>query len=194
MVSIIQQKELGKLEKIKDFLHDFSDILFALIIAGIMFAVLTINLGSWFNEPFHSVSANEPNRTPVNQDNSFESSEPDNNIINSEDGNSQSETEHDINETETEKPQNSTSPDTGENEQNTETSKETKRIVIPNGTFCTGIAKILKDNGLINSEADFIRAAEDMRLSGRLKSGSFEIPVNTTVEDIARIIAGQKKI
>lgn len=180
------------MEKIKDFLHDFSDIFFAIIIAGIMFTVLTINLGSWFNEPFNTVSANEPNNAAINRNNSFKNGKPDNDIINDENG--QSETEGDINETETEKPENNTYPDISENEQKAGATEETKKIVIPDGTFCTGIAKILKDNRLIDNENDFIRAAEDLKLSGRLKSGSFEIPVNTTVEDIAEIIAGQKKI
>ena len=181
------------MEKIKDFFHDFSDIFFAIIIAGVMFAVLSVNLGSWFNVPSNTASANEPFNTSKDRDNNATSDGPDNNNVNPEDKNNKTETGTDTDKIETEKPQNNNDaiPGTDENEQKNETAGETKKIIIPSGTFCTGIAKILKNNELIDNENSFVQAAENLGLSSRLKSGSFEIPVDATVEEIVKIIAGQ---
>jgi len=47
---------------------------------------------------------------------------------------------------------------------------------------------------LVDDENNFVQAAESLNLSGRLKSGSFEIPVDATAEDMVKIIAGLKTI
>jgi len=160
------------LEKIKDFFHDFSDIFFAIIIAGIMFAVLTINLGGWFNEPIHTVLADKSMGTSGDQNNDIIDGQSNNNInLEDEQLNNNMDSEDDKSEI-----------------------KETKKIIIPSGTYGTGIAKILKENELIDDINDFIQVAENLNLSRRLKSGSFEIPINTTVENMVKIIAGQESI
>lgn len=180
------------MEKIKDFFHNFSDIFFAIIIAGIMFAVLTLNLGSWFNDSSNTVLADKPINTSKDQNNNTIH----NNNVNIEDEDNQSETEDNIDKTKIEKPQdnNDTDPNINENEQENEVVQETKKIVIPNGTVGTGVANILKENGLIDDANDFVQAAESLKLSSRLKSGSFKIPTNTTVENMVKIIAGQKNM
>lgn len=189
------------MERIKDFFHDFSDIFLAIIIAGIMFAVLTLNLGNWFDDFPNTILASEPANTSGEQDNNSVNKRPDNSSTGLKDEDNQSEIEDNINKIETEEPQNNESQnnrnansDTNEIGQENKMPQETKKITIPNGTFGTGVAKILKENGLINDINDFIRAAENLNLSSRLKSGSFEIPTNATVEDMAKIIAGQKNM
>ncbi|HZX21523.1 MAG TPA: hypothetical protein VFF25_03935 [Clostridia bacterium] len=184
------------MEKIKDFFHDFSDIFFAIIIIGIMFAVLTVNLGSWFDDHSGTVSASEPGNTQGVQNNNAINSKPNKNHTGSGHEDDGLKTENDADKIESEQLQNNEDADTyiDKDEQKNITVGETKRIVVPSGTFCTGIAKILKDNKLIEDENDFIRAAESLKLSGRLKSGSFEIPIDATTEDMVKIIAGQKTI
>ncbi|HZJ76701.1 MAG TPA: hypothetical protein VFC70_03225 [Oscillospiraceae bacterium] len=197
------------MEKIKDFFHDFSDIFFAIVIAGIMFTVLALNLGNWFDDFPSTTLASEPAGT----------SEEQNNIVNKKQDNDGTDSKNDdnrddnrsetkdsmkkdsINRTETEKPENNesqsnenTDSNTNETDQKNKTQRDTKKITIPNGTFGTGVAKILKESGLINDINDFVRAAENLNLSSRLKSGSFEIPTDATVEDMAKIIAGQKNM
>lgn len=204
------------MEKIKDFFHNFSDIFFAIVIASIMFAVLTINLGSWFDDSSNIVSADKPANILENPNSNIINNRPDNNV-DSENKDNQPTTEDDTYKTDIEIPQNSndtnpdtndtspdindtspgtndTSPDINEDEQKYATIRETKRIVIPSGTFGTGIAQILKENGLIDDSNDFVRAAENLNLSKRLKSGSFEIPVGIAVEDMVKIIAGQRNM
>lgn len=203
------------MEKIKDFLHDFSDIFFAIIIAGIMFGALAINLGGWFNDPIHAVLADKSLGTSGNQNNDVIDNQSNNNIssennqsnsnINSEDEQlnnnidskeNESETEDDTNKIEIEKQQNDNVENSGTKEdvQTNETTKETKKITIPSGTSGTGIAKILKENELIDDINDFVQAAENLNLSRRLRSGFFEIPIDTTVENMIKIIAGQENM
>ena len=203
------------MEKIKDFFHDFSDVFFAIIIASIMFAVLTINLGGWFNVPIHTVLADRSadiseeqndeitdnqsnNNTDLEDDRSnknmdSEDVRPDNSIGLESD---KSEEKDDTSKAETKIQQddNVKNSDTEEDAQTNKTIKETKKIIIPSGTYGTGIAKILQENELIDDINDFVRTAENLNLSRRLRSGSFEIPIDTTVENMVKIIAGEENM
>ncbi len=203
------------MEKIKDFFHDFSDVFFAIIIASIMFAVLTINLGGWFNVPIHTVLAdrsadiseeqnNEITDNPSNNNTDLEDDRSNKNM-NSEDvlpdnsiglESDKSEEKDDTSKAETKIQQddNVKNSDTEEDAQTNKTIKETKKIIIPSGTYGTGIAKILQENELIDDINDFVRTAENLNLSRRLRSGSFEIPIDTTVENMVKIIAGQENM
>ncbi len=207
------------MEKLKDFVHDFSDIFFAVIIIGIMFVVLSLNLGSWFNDSSDSIFAsNNVSNVFKAQDNS-----KNNNI---KDDNKQVETEdkeyEDMNETEIKKQPDTNASETEiQNKQGTDTDSntiqdgqdnneenehnkpvtevieaevvvETKTIIIPNGASSTRIAQILKDNGLIDNINTFDEACKNLNLASRLKPGTFQIPTNSTIEDMVQIIAKQK--
>ncbi|QUH20233.1 hypothetical protein [Alkaliphilus sp. B6464] len=180
------------MEKIKDFFHDFSDVFFAIVVASVMFVVLSWNLGSWFSNSSNTVLADEPvnitkdkNNNPISENDDKQS-----NIVGNE--------EVEKNNSDKDKV---TPEDTTDNIESEETdvpsdniiTSEQKTVSIPNGTPGSGIAKILKENGLIDDAKDFIQAAENLNLAHRLKSGSFEIPTNATIEDMVKIIAGQKK-
>lgn len=190
------------MDKVKDFFHDFSDIFFAILVASIMFIVLASNLGSWFNKP-----------TDTRLNNNYASTAEDVinknlDIENKNDNQLQTEDTHteDTNNGETEnnnenQPEAEAKPD--KNEPNSDVTKdnptsqtpvETKRVVIPSGTFSAGIGKILEDSGLVDKSGDFVRAAEDLGLANKLKAGSFEVPLDATLEDMAKIIAGQKSM
>ncbi len=169
------------MEKTKDFFHDYSDIFLAIIISGVMFTVLSFNLGTWFTDSPNTVAANEQNTTESNStigdnlNSNFENKD----LEDTENENMKDED----NETE--------ESDDNEKENNTSTTPEIKTISIPNGTPGSGIAKILKENGLIDNTSDFIKTAESLNLSNRLKSGSFDISTDASLEDIIRIISGQ---
>lgn len=64
-------------------------------------------------------------------------------------------------------------------------------ITIPDGTLPSGIGTILETNGLINSKNDFVIQAQSMELDRRLRSGTFNIPSNSSLEEIIKIIAHQ---
>ena len=64
-------------------------------------------------------------------------------------------------------------------------------INIPNGTLPSGIGSILEANGLISSKNDFVIQAQSMGLDRKLRSGTFKILSNSTLEEIIKIIANQ---
>lgn len=184
------------MEKIKDFFHDFSDVFFAIAVASVMFVVLSLNLGSWFNNSSNTVLADEPTHII---DSNLGAENNNKEVIGDKkeeiDENKEPENEDiDSNKVSAEETQNSDNINSNETQpDNPVTNLEVKTIVIPNGTPGSGVAKILKENGLIEETQDFIQTAENLNLAVRLKSGSFEIPANSTVEDMVKIIAGQKR-
>jgi len=185
------------LEKIKDFFHDFSDVFFAIVVTSVMVIVLSLNLGSWFNNTSNIVLADESVQISENKDN-HTISENNNEQVNVEDEIELEKEDGTIDEIiieQSDETQNKDNIDSKENEVESEntTNIAVKTIVIPNGTPGSGVAKILKENGLIEDTKDFIQTAENLNLAIRLKSGSFEISTNSTIEDMVKIIAGQKK-
>lgn len=193
------------MEKIKDFFHDYSDIFLAIIISSVMFTVLSFNLGTWFTDSPNAVAASEQNTADSNNtigdnsDSNFENEdlEDTENVKDpsEEDINNEEKINKDIEDTENEnmKDEDNETEESRNNEKenNTSTTPEIKTISIPNGTPGSGIAKILKENGLIDNTSDFIKTAESLNLSNRLKSGSFDISTDASLEDIIRIISGQ---
>lgn len=180
------------MEKIKDFFHDFSDVFFAIAVASVMFVVLSWNLGSWFSDSSNTVLADEPvsitkdkNNNPISETDDKQANIEENEEVEKNDGDEDKITTE-------EKIDNTESKETEVPSDNNITSEQ-KTVSIPNGTPGSGIAKILKENGLISDTKEFIQAAENLNLAHRLKSGSFEIPTNATIEDMVKIIAGQKK-
>jgi len=185
-------EELIQLERIKDLFHDFSDVFFAIVVASVMFVVLSWNLGSWFSDSSNTVLADEPVSITKDKNN--------NPISENDDKQANIEENEEVEKNNSDK--NKVTPEgTTDNTESKETdvpsdniiTSEQKTVSIPNGTPGSGIAKILKENGLIDDTKDFIQAAENLSLAHRLKSGSFEIPTNATIEDMVKIIAGQKK-
>ncbi len=67
----------------------------------------------------------------------------------------------------------------------------TVTVSIPDGTLPSGIGTILENNGLVTSKNDFVIQAQNMALDRRLRSGTFSIPNNATLEEVIRIIANQ---
>lgn len=62
------------------------------------------------------------------------------------------------------------------------------KITIPSGSVSSKIGSILEENGLVNSQSDFVLKAEELMLDTKLKSGSYEIKSNSTLEEILTIL------
>ena len=171
------------MEKLKDFIHDYSDLFLAAMITASMIFVVFWNLNTIFEEPSISSSAVEPpiDRAPLSSNDSSEEEEENSDLVV-------------IDLTSPEVPE----ADSGEalqesvpEEQPQESSGESVRIEVPSGTPGVGIARILVDVGLIDEPGVFVQAAEELNLSLSLKSGSYDIPRDASPEEIVRIIAGQ---
>ena len=171
----------ASVEKIKDLIHDYSDVLLAILIAAAMVMIVFLNLTSIFDEnqvaaqPISSI-ANEPEPIDIPVVIEPELNTPDETEIAPE------ELRHEpVTETEETQPPVTEQPSAG-----TRVS-----VTIPNGTPGSGIARILVEHQLLSDPAPFIEAAESLNLSLSLKSGTFQIPVGVSAEEMVKIIAGQ---
>lgn len=61
-------------------------------------------------------------------------------------------------------------------------------VNIPAGASSSSIGQILEDHKLISSKDAFIQSSEDMGLSTKLKSGTYSIPENSSMEEVLKII------
>lgn len=61
-------------------------------------------------------------------------------------------------------------------------------VTIPPGSLPSKIGSILESNGLVTNKNDFVEKAQELNLDKKLKSGSFEIPTKSSIEEILKII------
>jgi hypothetical protein len=97
-----------------------------------------------------------------------------------------------------ENPQSPDDPDNAENPENPsgETPDETPApsgliatVEIPDGSFPSSIAQILQNSNLINDTNEFLSRSVELGLDTKLRSGTYEIEVGTSLDDIIKIIA-----
>ena len=62
-------------------------------------------------------------------------------------------------------------------------------ISIPQGSYPSQIAEILLNNNLIESKDEFLTRCVELDLDTRLQSGTFDIEVGTSLDDVIKIIA-----
>lgn len=95
-------------------------------------------------------------------------------------------------------PQSPDDPDNAENPENPagETPSNTPApsgliatVEIPEGSFPSSIAKILQSSNLINDTNEFLNRSVELGLDTKLRSGTYEIEVGTSLDDIIKIIA-----
>ncbi|ABR49771.1 hypothetical protein Amet_3649 [Alkaliphilus metalliredigens QYMF] len=190
------------MEKLKDLIYDYSDILLGMVIVVGMFIVISFSLGAWFDDNNLVVIAAS--------DSQAETTPPINNFpeIHDDEIEESAELDSEIS-GETEESAELDSEISGETEEVTAEAEvpvvestepvvvveapitpEVMKITIPNGTPGVRIAGILVDNGLIEDGQVFVQLAEELNLALKLKSGTFDIPVNSSIEEMIRIISG----
>ncbi|RQD69675.1 MAG: hypothetical protein D5S00_06160 [Tindallia sp. MSAO_Bac2] len=171
------------MEKLKDFIHDYSDLFLAAMITASMVFVVFWNLNTIFEEPSINSSAVQPpsDRAPLSSNDSSDEDEEDSDLV-VIDLTSPEEPEAGSDEARQEPAPEAQTP---------ENSGNSVRVEVPSGTPGVGIARILVDVGLIDEPGVFVQAAEELNLSLSLKSGSYDIPRDATPEQIVQIIAGQ---
>lgn len=62
-------------------------------------------------------------------------------------------------------------------------------VEIPDGSFPSSIAQILLNSNLIKDTNEFLNRSMELGLDTRLRSGTYEIEVGTSLDDIIKIIA-----
>ena len=66
---------------------------------------------------------------------------------------------------------------------------EDVKFTIPGGTYAAGVAKLLYQAGLIESEQAFLDELKAAGKEGSVQAGTFTIPAGSSISDIIKIIA-----
>lgn len=176
------------MERLKDFIHDYSDLFLASLITASMAFVVFWNLNTIFDDSPSVANASPPSTedyasTDHSYDDSDELPAPDSDPVvidlTPEDEDQQSD-------------DSTTSEETAATDSESVEAHHYVTIDIPSGTPGVGIANILVEADLVENPGDFVQAAEELNLSLSLKSGTYNIPINATPEQLVRIIAGQE--
>lgn len=147
-------------EKLKDILYDGTDYIVMLVTILIVVLIINWRIGGLFSK------------------NKIENKEKDNiEVIGEEDETKDS--EDNINNSEVE--DNEKSPDEDE--------RELVKVNIPDGLLPAKVGEILKEHGLIEDKNEFVEKTIEMGKDTKLKSGNFEIPKNSTLEEVINAIS-----
>ncbi len=172
-------------EKIKDLLYDLTDFGLVLIILIVMISVISLKVTDSFSiDLVHIFSKNS-----IDNEIAIDISEKDNGIELSN-----ITIKPEIKDTEVEIPEEIiiVPEETTNNEKPEETiTNNNVKITIKNGTTGYGIAKLLKENSLIDDTQPFITRVEDLKLGAKLLSGTFSLNTSQSLDEIIYTIAGK---
>ena len=146
-------------EKLKDILYDGTDYIIMLVVILIMVLIIHWRLDGLFNK---NTTQTKPNNqvSAMDKDDPEEDKEQDTEITTEED----------------------------EKENVEEDDQSIVTINIPHDALPGKIGEILVESGLIEDKQEFVDKTVEMNADTKLRSGEFEIPKNSTMEDIINIL------
>jgi hypothetical protein len=189
----MEEKRIGDstmFDKLKDILYDVSDILFSLIIVALIFSIVSWKIS---DSLAFEVKVPDKNTTEI-----ASSSDPD--LIQIEEA---TETEEDqttpgtpnTDTTATPETTEPATPDTGSDAKPGGTSVNlvgtTKEIVIEPGSSGYSIGKLLADEGMVPDTQTFIKRVEELGLGAKLRSGTFTLSSDMSLDEVIYKISGQ---
>lgn len=156
------------MEKIKDFIYDHTDLLLSLMVVSAILFIIGANftffdrdLSSFIGSPNNDEATEEESLTGENrQEPSDERGE----------GDSMEEPPQDP-----EDPEDESDPDT-------------VTVEIPQGATASDVGDVLSQNNLVENTTVFVQRSEDLNVSHRLRPGTFEIPEESSIEEIIQIL------
>ena len=147
-------------DKLKDILYDSTDYIIMLITILVVVLIINWRIGGLFSK-----SKIEPKKKDSIE--AIGGDKPD------EDSENNGEVE-----------------DNSDNEKNPEEiSDEVVKVQIPDGLLPAKVGEILVENSIIEDKDEFVQKTIEMEKDTKLKSGSFEIPKNSTLEEVVNIIS-----
>ena len=171
-------------EKFKDILYDSMDyIMMLFIIIGIAL------ISGWRLDALFAKDALDiaDNNATIDDNQNKPIEKPNNDIDDKQDAGIDNGNNQDHNKA----PDSDAKDDNKENQNNNMQDKTTITINIPEGSFPSQIASILRSNGIIEDSDEFIHKSQELGLDTKLQSGSFKITTDASLEDIIKIIAKQ---
>ena len=169
------------MNKLKDIIYDYSDV-----VAAVLIVVLTVGVVFWRVSAIMGYS-DKPEKGNDKQ------TEVDISDI-------------DLNKTDTQDPGNQ-NPDNYESDPENQpevdpepptptgefVTKEEVKYTVAKGMTCTKIGKDLEEKGLIENATEFVDLAKELDRATKLQASTFTIPKGSTAEDIIYILSGGKK-
>lgn len=192
------------IDTLKDYLYEAADFIIILIVIFSVGAIIgwripvlfTSNINKTYDKEI--VEAGKEDQQKEISDNENTDDKEDTN----EENNNNDESSEDSKETETnndkkeDNSNDSNEDDSNEDDKSEENSTDGGKIItveIPKGSLSPDIAGILLNLGLIENKSDFTIKAEELELDRALKYGTYKIKTSSSLEDIIRQIAGQKR-
>jgi hypothetical protein len=160
-------------EGLKDILYDGIDYIMMIFVVAIVALIINWRLGGLFAEnaidtppkkPIQTVdnkTTNEKNKDKPVDDENKENIE--NNIENKE-------------------------QDENKKDKIKDNESSLVKINIPPGSLPSKIGSILVSNGLVEDKNEFVQKAIELKLETKLKYGEFEIPKDSSIEEILKIL------
>lgn len=175
------------LDKLVDILYDYMDYVLMLIIVVSIVGVIGWRLDILFTKDVSKLETNSS--TNLEEKNS--SQEKKNPITDvSKPNGSKTQKKNNIDENSNEaNEKNDANQDENKDKIPDENNGEIITVVIPDGSTSLSIGEILESNGLVDNQKEFIQKSEELNLDRKLKSGTFEIPKNSSLESLVKIIA-----
>lgn len=156
------------MNKLKDFIYDYTDLLLSLLVVlGIVFVIGT-NF-TIFDQNLSSFISSSNNKNASDNQSLIDEDQDD-----IEENNTNNYLEEDE------------SSEDGEYESIDES--ETVTIQIPQGATAAQIGDELHTQKLVDSSAEFVEMTEDLNVSHRLRPGTFEIPKDATLREMIQIL------
>ena len=146
-------------EKLKDILYDGTDYIIMVVVILIMVLIINWRLDGLFNK-------DNAKTKPSNQVSAVDKDTPE----------------------ETENQDKDIPSEDDENNSLEEEDESLITINIPNNSLPGKIGEILVESGLIEDKQEFIDKTVEMNADTKLRSGEFEIPKNSTLEEIVNIL------
>lgn len=155
------------MEKLKDIIHDYADILMSILVVVIIVFIIGTNF-TFFDQNLAGFIGSSDNESPSNQS-----------PVVSDDSHNEGD------EPSQEEP---TENEATEEEPESEEVAETITVEIPQGATAAQIGDILHSHDLVSNSSEFVQESENNNVSHRLRPGTFEIPSNANLREIIQIL------
>ncbi len=155
------------MDKLKDIIYDYTDLILSLLVVLVIVFIIGTNF-TYFDQDLSSFIGASDNGTSADKKSPVSSDQNDG----SENTTASESTEEKM----------------AEEEPSPSDESETIKIEITQGSTASQIGDTLQTHDLVNSSSEFVEATESFNVSHRLRPGTFEIPLDSSLREIIQIL------
>lgn len=192
MINIVRQGEINMKtfsDKAKDFFYDIVDYIIIGVVVICVLGILDWRLGIVFDNKiatFESAKAGTSSEV-------IQEIETVNNELISEDDKPIS-VSIDLSEQTASNAEDTNSTEESQKDKSSTITSEnivSKKVKIPSGSTSQKIGQLLVDSNIISSKESFLKRASELKLDTKLRSGTFDLSSNMSLDSIIKKIAGR---